>query len=85
MKKARAIAKADDQTTYMNWALRILCVLTAIALVMQTTGAFAKAAPESFSGLAKKLLPTVVNISTTQNVEGRAVPEMPQLPPGSPI
>jgi len=85
MKKARAIAKADDQTTYMNWALRILCVLTAIALVMQTTGAFAKAAPESFSGLAKKLLPTVVNISTTQNVEGRAGPEMPQLPPGSPF
>jgi len=68
MKKARAIAKADDQTVYMNWVLRVLCVLTAIALVMQATGAFAKAAPESFSGLAKKLLPTVVNISTTQNV-----------------
>lgn len=85
MKKARAIAKADDQTVYMNWVLRVLCVLTAIALVMQATGAFAKAAPESFSGLAKKLLPTVVNISTTQNVEGRAGPEMPQLPPGSPF
>lgn len=85
MKKARAIAKADDQTVYMNWILRVLCVLTAIALVMQATGAFAKAAPDSFSGLAKKLLPTVVNISTTQTVEGRAGPEMPQLPPGSPF
>lgn len=85
MKKARAIAKADDQSAYMNWVIRVLCVLTAVALVMQAASAFAKGAPESFSGLAKKLLPTVVNISTTQNIEGREGPQMPQLPPGSPF
>lgn len=85
MKKARAIAKADDQTENVNWVMRILGVLVALALVLQASGAFAKAAPESFSGLAKKLLPTVVNISTTQTVEGREGPQIPQLPPGSPF
>jgi serine protease Do len=85
MKRARAIAKADDQSIYMSWVLRILLAVTAIAMVMHATGAFAKAAPQSFSGLAKKLLPTVVNISTTQTVEGREGPQIPQLPPGSPF
>ena len=45
----------------------------------------AKTAPESFADLAQKLLPMVVNISTTQTVEGRPGMEMPQLPPGSPF
>ena len=45
----------------------------------------AKTAPESFAQLAATLLPSVVNISTTQNVEGRQGPAMPQLPPGSPF
>jgi len=45
----------------------------------------AKAAPESFADLAEKLLPSVVNISTTQTVQGREGPAMPQLPPGSPF
>ena len=46
-------------------------------------------APESFAALAERLLPAVVNISTTQNgerqQEQRRVPEMPQFPPGSPF
>ena len=45
----------------------------------------AKSAPESFADLADKLLPAVVNISTTQVIESRSVPEMPQFPPGSPF
>ncbi|WP_246148799.1 DegQ family serine endoprotease [Skermanella pratensis] len=48
-------------------------------------------APESFADLAQKLLPAVVNISTTQNIPERRGagprpgPEMPQFPPGSPF
>lgn len=47
-------------------------------------------APASFRPLARQLLPAVVNISTTQNVQARGgnrpdAPEMPQAPPGSPF
>jgi serine protease Do len=45
----------------------------------------AKAAPESFADLADKLLPSVVNISTTQVIEGRSGMELPKLPPGTPF
>ena len=52
--------------------------------------AAARTAPDSFADLAEKLLPSVVNISTTQTVKserGRehSGPEMPQFPPGSPF
>ncbi|HEX9703174.1 MAG TPA: DegQ family serine endoprotease [Rhodospirillales bacterium] len=57
----------------------------AIALIAQSGLAHAKAAPESFAELAAKLLPSVVNISTTQTIEGRAGMELPKLPPGSPF
>ena len=48
-------------------------------------------APDSFADLAAKLLPAVVNISSSQHVEARANggpaagPEMPMFPPGSPF
>lgn len=47
----------------------------------------AQAPPESFADLAARLLPSVVNISTTQTVEARRgpSPDMPQFPPGSPF
>lgn len=63
-------------------------VAMAVLAVAAWTGpgaALAKTAPESFADLAGKLLPSVVNISTTQTVEGRERPTMPQLPPGSPF
>ena len=42
--------------------------------------------PSSFANLAERLLPAVVNISSTQKVEDAAdFPEMPQFPPGSPF
>ncbi|MDA0306531.1 MAG: DegQ family serine endoprotease [Proteobacteria bacterium] len=47
--------------------------------------AHAKGAPESFADMAQELLPSVVNISTTQVIEGRSGMEMPKLPPGSPF
>lgn len=71
----------------------IVCRLALVALfsfaavqVFATSAAQAKAAPASFADLADKLLPSVVNISTTQVVEGRSgQPNMPQFPPGSPF
>ncbi|MDY0241042.1 MAG: trypsin-like peptidase domain-containing protein, partial [Rhodospirillaceae bacterium] len=43
-------------------------------------------APDSFADLAEKLLPTVVNIATTQTVKNpERMPDMPQFPPGSPF
>jgi serine protease Do len=45
-------------------------------------------APDSFADLAEKLLPAVVNISTTQVNKERQQqrgPEIPQFPPGSPF
>lgn len=48
--------------------------------------AFARPAPDSFADLAEKLLPTVVNISTSQTLKA-ANPKLslPDLPPGSPL
>ena len=36
--------------------------------------------PDSFADLAEKLLPTVVNISTTQTIKTPPIPEMPMMP-----
>ena len=85
MRQARAVAQTEDASRRMQWMLRVFAVLVALAVALQASGAFAKGAPESFSGLAKKLLPMVVNISTTQTIEGRPGMDIPQLPPGSPF
>lgn len=58
--------------------------LLALALTLPCT-AFARTAPDSFADLAARLLPSVVNVSTTQVVEGNPGIELPQLPPGSPF
>jgi serine protease Do len=54
------------------------------------SGAAAHPAPDGFADLAEKLLPSVVNVSTTQTLkpdqhtEGNG-PDLPQFPPGSPF
>ena len=45
----------------------------------------AKAVPESFADLAEKLMPSVVNISTTQTVKTTSNQFPFQFPPGSPF
>jgi serine protease Do len=62
-----------------------LMALSAAMILIWSATAHARSAPESFADLAEKLLPSVVNISTTQVIEGREGPTMPQLPPGSPF
>lgn len=42
--------------------------------------------PDSFADLSEKLLPAVVNISSTQKaMDGPQMPDFPQFPPGSPF
>src|SRR5690242_19135996 len=65
----------------------VLAVAAAAPLV--NTPAAARGAPDSFAVLAAKLLPAVVNISSTQEAQARAGvpggPEVPLFPPGSPF
>ena len=62
---------------------KFLCAILVLGLVPGL--ALARPAPESFSGLAKRLLPTVVNISTSQTLKAPPQTAMPKLPPGSPL
>src|SRR6185437_8056604 len=71
-----------------TWGLSSLAVLA--ALLLPAGAALAKPAPDGFAELAAKLLPAVVNISTTQTIKGdkpgnRPGPDIPQFPPGSPF
>lgn len=76
----------------------VLGLAAAGLLLLPATGAPAqgRSAPESFADLAAQLLPSVVNISTTQVTKakppargggggGGQAPDSPQVPPGSPF
>ena len=70
-------------------ALSTALVVPAMS-VLPAQPALARPAPDSFADLAGRLLPAVVNISSTQSVQARANtpgagPEMPMFPPGSPF
>ena len=69
-----------------------LCLTLAVpmSVSLRPEPAIARGAPDSFADLAAKLLPAVVNISSTQNAQQtkappQAGPEMPNFPPGSPF
>jgi serine protease Do len=68
----------------------VAAFLFAVPAAVVTGPAMARPAPEGFADLAAKLLPSVVNISTTQTLKTSAggdqdQPDMPQFPPGSPF
>ena len=69
---------------------RLTALLIIAPAALASSAASARPAPDSFADLAEKLLPSVVNISTTQTMKSErghehARPEMPQFPPGSPF
>jgi serine protease Do len=69
----------------MRVGLLRVAAFVLLPLVMASP-AFARGAPESFADLADKLLPTVVNIATTQTLKANGQQSgMPNLPPGSPL
>ena len=65
----------------------LLGILLALVLILSAQPAAAKSTPDSFADLAEKLLPSVVNISSTQVVNRgqERGPDIPQAPPGSPF
>jgi serine protease Do len=65
--------------------MRIVKSLCAILVLAAAAPAAARPAPDSFADLAAKLLPSVVNISTSQTLKAPPQGAMPQLPPGSPL
>ena len=54
-------------------------------IIISFTVLQAKPVPDSFADLADKLMPSVVNISTTQTVKSTSNPFPFQFPPGSPF
>jgi len=70
------ITRLRQAAVLPSMALALLLLVPALAQ--------ARGAPDSFADEAERLLPAVVNISTTQTVEAPAV-DMPQFPPGSPF
>jgi len=66
--------------------LSLVAAAFGLFVLLIPSAAPAAGAPDSFANLAEKLLPSVVNISTTQTVRNpHGGMEMPQFPPGSPL
>jgi serine protease Do len=64
----------------------VLLAALALLVPVEAPVAMARPAPDSFADLADQLLPTVVNIATTETLKaGSADATLPDLPPGSPL
>lgn len=87
MQNALALTRDSGSLTFTrDNVLRWSFTLALIAALLGTTAAQARSAPESFADLAERLLPAVVNISTTQTIKrGEGGPDLPNFPPGSPF
>ena len=64
---------------------RVALTAVAATIVLAPAASAQARGPESISDVAEKVIDAVVNISTSQNVEGRGNAAIPQLPPGSPF
>ena len=63
--------------------MRLIPLVLAFALL--TAPAAARPAPDSFADLANRLLPSVVNISTSQTLKASPQAQLPKVEPGSPL
>ena len=75
---------ADGYAARRRYSVVVAGLAFLAAAVFVQEPALARGAPESFADLAERLSPAVVNISTSQMMEGGGVP-VPGLPPGSPF
>ncbi len=83
----RPCSEGQGRESGSGWRRMMLSATAGLAvLAMTATVATARPAPDSFADLAERLLPSVVNISTTQvqRAQERG-PEIPRFPPGSPF
>ena len=74
--------RSSLKTGALAAAIGVGAMLAASAVPTTTAAADT---PASFSGVAKDLLPAVVNISTRKSVEGQGGNPMEQLPPNHPL
>lgn len=81
----RASGLASMRNASAGPAARAVGLLVLCVMAFAANPALSRGAPESFAPLADRLLPAVVNISTTQVVKRENQPQLPQLPPGSPF
>ncbi len=81
MRRAGGAAARRSSASIVHWLMAVAMMLA----MLPGAPAQARTAPDSFADLADRLLPSVVNISSTQVVEGRQGQIAPQLPPGSPL
>ena len=65
--------------------MKLLKKILFLSIILNISFANAKPVPESFADLAEKLMPSVVNISTTQTVRTTTNQFPFQFPPGSPF
>ena len=71
---------------FQLWRALAGAVALAAPMALAPSAGMARGAPDSFADLADQLLPTVVNIATTQTLKPASGDEaMPDLPPGSPL
>ena len=72
--------------TYLRRVMPALLILL-VGFAVTHSPAVARGAPDSFADLAERLLPAVVNISTTQvqKKNEKGGPEVPRFPEGSPF
>jgi len=74
--------KQDETRKVLPWTLAM--GLSVALLLLQTMGAAARGAPESFADLAEKISPAVVNITTSTTVARNTAPRG-VAPEGSPF
>ena len=65
--------------------MRFVKIFISCLVVLQFLTINAKSVPSSFADLAEKLMPSVVNISTTQTIKTTTNQFPFQFPPGSPF
>ena len=65
--------------------MKLIKKILFIFIAFNLSSVMAKPVPESFADLAEKLMPSVVNISTSTTVVTKSNPFPFQFPPGSPF
>lgn len=68
---------AHPRTFRLFWQHGFITLLLTLSALLASAPAYSRAAPESFAPLAEKLLPAVVNISTTQKIKSGVQGGMP--------
>lgn len=78
---------AHQSLSFGRKAVLVAALVSALGFTGLPTKVSAAATPESFAEQAERLLPSVVNISSTQKVDPdmQMMPDMPQFPEGSPF